>query len=418
MLRKHLAVMFLLVMATGAFAQSIPSGTGRIEALGNSPFILDAATDIFNNPAWNNYYRNYIFGDFGRNNTGSDFSLTNQYGAINFGAGKKWALGMILNKPSDNWSAFNTSTNGFRPDSLGISGPIVPFMGLIGYQASKNFMLGLAPYYTSWGAKSTTNDTTGGGARTFELSSHSLGANLGFNYMLKNKQWVEGVVNFRMNKYKSVVTIGNTTTTTDNTGGMQIGANFRGWLYPAKGSKVALVPIVGFSIYSFQPEQVTTTTRTGLNYSWLNLNGGAGLNWPVTDDIQIAAGFVVYYSSQKADSGTVTMKTTNLTIPRFNIACETRIADWLTARFGYDRSISLYDNTNTAGSITNEFQGSIPSSDDQTISIGTGFHFGRFSVDATVAEKWLKHGINFISGNNSANTDLFGVISASYNFNK
>jgi hypothetical protein len=34
--------------------------------LGNSRFILDAATDINNNPAWNTQYRNYAFGDIGR----------------------------------------------------------------------------------------------------------------------------------------------------------------------------------------------------------------------------------------------------------------------------------------------------------------------------------------------------------------
>jgi hypothetical protein len=54
------------------------------------------------------------------------------------------------------------------------------------------------------------------------------------------------------------------------------------------------------------------------------------------------------------------------------------------------------------------------SDNTQTVSLGAGFHFGRFSIDATVSERWLKSGINFVSGTNN---DLFGVISASYNFN-
>ena len=49
MLKKRLVVLLLMVMAVGVYAQSIPSGTGRFEALGNSPYILDAATDINNN---------------------------------------------------------------------------------------------------------------------------------------------------------------------------------------------------------------------------------------------------------------------------------------------------------------------------------------------------------------------------------
>jgi hypothetical protein len=343
MLKKRLIVLLLLVMAVGAYAQSIPSGTGRIEALGNSPFILDAATDIYNNPAWNNYYRNYAFADFGRDVI-SDFALTNQYAGVTFGIGKKWNLGMILNKRSDNWDAFNDTTNQFRPAVTGTNAPIVPFMGLIGVSMSKNFHLGLAPYYAAWGKKTTADSTT------TDLSSHSLGANLGFMYMIK-KGWIEGVVNFRMNKYKGTATSGSSTFTADNTGGIQLGASFRGWMYPSKGSKLAVVPVLNFSIYSWQPEVITnTTTTTGLNYKYLNVGGGVGLNWPVSDDIQLAGGFVVNYNSYKADSGNVSLKATSFMVPRFNLAGETRIADWLTARFGYSRAVSLNDNSTTIGS--------------------------------------------------------------------
>ena len=415
MFKKRLVVLLLLFMAVGVYAQSIPSGTGRIEALGNSPFILDAATDIFNNPAWNNYYRNYAFGDLGRDVI-SDFALTNQYAGVTFGVGKKWNLGMILNKRSDMWENFNDTTNAYNPRAYGVSAPIVPFMGLIGYTASKTFNLGLAPYYTRWSQKTTTTDSTVG---NHDLSSHSLGANLGFMYMMKRNNWLEGNIRFRMNKYSNIFTTGATTSTTDNTGGTELGVNLRGWFYVAKGSKVALVPVVNFNTYSFKPEQINTgSTRTGMNYSYMNFGGGVGINSPISDDIQLAGGFVVNYNSFKSDSGTASYKSTDFILPRFYLAGETRIADWLTARFGYSRAIDMYDHTATVGTGSFEVSGTNASADDQTISLGTGFHFGRFSVDATVSEKWLKHGINFVSGNNSSNTDLFGVLSASYNFNK
>jgi hypothetical protein len=112
MLKKHLAVMLLLFMAVGVYAQSIPSGTGRYEALGSSPFILDAATDINQNPAWTNYYRNYAFGDLGRNfSEGSNFQLSDQYAGATFGVSKKLNLGMILNKRDDLWDAFNSNSS-------------------------------------------------------------------------------------------------------------------------------------------------------------------------------------------------------------------------------------------------------------------------------------------------------------------
>ncbi len=112
--------------------------------------------------------------------------------------------------------------------------------------------------------------------------------------------------------------------------------------------------------------------------------------------------------------GTYTDKKTDFLAPEFNFAGETRIADWLTGRFGYSRGIDSYKEETTVGSTTTSYSETYPTSDVQTISLGAGFHFGRFSIDATVSEKWLKQGINFVSG--QAN-DLFGVVSASYNFN-
>jgi hypothetical protein len=102
MLKKHLIILLLLVSSVGLFAQSIPSGTGRYEALGYNPFIMDAATDINRNPAWAGIYYNYAFGDIGTATSssegGSDFVLDNQYAGINFHIGKMLSLGAVLTK--------------------------------------------------------------------------------------------------------------------------------------------------------------------------------------------------------------------------------------------------------------------------------------------------------------------------------
>ena len=410
MLKKHLAVMLLLFMAVGAFAQSIPSGTGRYEALGNSPFILDAATDINNNPAWNTYYRNYAFGDIGRNVI-NDFALTDQYAGVTFGVGKKLNLGMILNKRDDKWNLFNI--DGWGGNNVGVSTPIVPFKGLVGYSASKNFHLGFAPYIAMWSADSTTTGDTN--AVNYTASAYSFGGTIGFGYMIK-KGWIEGAVKFGMNKYKNEITAPGNTTTYENEGGIELGANFRAWIYPKTSSKIAIVPVLGFNTYSWDPKITTgSATMTGLNYSWLSFNGGIGLNWPVSDDIQLAGGVLAGYTQYKADSGSVELKNTYFEAPRFHLSGETSIADWLTARFGYMRSVTSQKITNDNGTTSTEYSMTVASNYDQTISLGAGFHFGRFSIDATVSEKWLKEGINFVSGRQN---DLFGVVSASYNFNE
>jgi len=423
MLKKHLAIMLLFVMAVAAFAQSIPSGTGRYEALGNSRFILDAATDINHNPAWTNYYRNYAFGDIGRETIGDveNFALTGQYAGATFGVGKKLNLGMILNRSDFSWGNFNNSRWGddpeeLRPDEVNVSSPIVPFKGLIGYTVSKNFHLGLAPYYSAWSSDYTDTDTN---QTAFDRSSSSLGGTLGFVYLIK-KGWVEGALDFGMNKYKSEITepiIGGRTRTrsAESEGGIEFGANFRAWIYPKTNSKLAVVPVLGFSTFSWNPKWNNgSETGTGPNYSWMNINGGVGINIPVLDDIQLGGGFIVEYNTSKADSGNFEFKNTEFILPRFNLAGETSIADWLTARFGYSRAVRMIKSEHKLDTRTREWNFLQESDFTQTISIGAGFHFGRFSIDATVSERWLKDGINFISGTNN---ELFGVISASYNFN-
>jgi hypothetical protein len=410
MLKKHLAVMFMFIMAAGVFSQSIPSGTGRYAALSGSPFILDAHVDMLNNPAWNNYYRDYAFADLSPFN-GNDF-----YGhaGVTFGVGKKWNLGMVINKRSDAFSNFNLDT--LKP----AVSPILPFMGLIGYTASKDLHLGLAPYVAM--NKNKIVDTVG--SSTSENSAASLGANLGFIYMIK-KGWIEGAVKFRMNSFKNEVVTGGTTSTVENDGGMEIGVGFRAWIYPSKGSKIAVVPLIGFYTTSFQPTATSGgTTVNGLNYSWMNINGGVGLNWPIMDDIQIAGGVTATYSSFKSDTGSFEFKRNVLTAPAFHMAVETRIADWITGRMGFYKALEMNSEEGTPhpgfpGRYVTEFNFYNPSSDAQTFSMGAGFHFGRFSVDATVQERWLKQGPYWISGSNSGNsTDLFGEISASYNFGK
>jgi hypothetical protein len=355
------------------------------------------------NPAWNNYYRNYAFADL-TPTSGEDQQFDGHAG-VTFAVGKKWNLGMVINNTQDASSLFNVGA--YRPNNS----PVVPFMALIGYSASKTFHFGIAPYIAM--GKSERTDTNGG--LNVSNTSHSFGANVGFMYLIK-KGWIEGAVRFRMNKFENDSSFTGGSVVADNDGGIELGVGFRGWIYPNKKSKIAVVPVLGFYTYSFTPKITSgSTTTTGSDYSWMNINGGVGLNWPITDDIQIAGGVTAAYNTNKATfsdtNGTVESKSTDLIAPGFNLALETRIADWLTGRMGFSKSVRSGKFENN----TQEFSGLFGNSSTETFSIGTGFHFGRFSVDATVSERWLKHGLNFISGESN---ELFGVMSASYNFNK
>ncbi|MCC6865024.1 MAG: hypothetical protein IT280_02570 [Ignavibacteria bacterium] len=407
MLKHFLAVMLLLVMGVSVYSQNIPSGTGRYTALGSSPFMLDASTDIFNNPAWNNMYRDYAFGDLNQFGETDDFDGN---AGVTFGVGKKWNLGIIVNRRQDSWNMFNSDST-YRP----ANSPIVPMMLLVGTSFNKNFHFGIAPYVSMGKVEST--DTTGNVTNTNK--STSLGANVGFIYMVK-KGWIEGSLMFRMNSFKNEASSTGNSAVVENDGGMEFGAMFRAWLFPKKGSKVAIVPVLGFHTWSFNPKGSfttggTTTSVTGMKHSMMSINAGVGLNWPVMDDIQLAGGITATYMTSKSDSGSVELKRTDFIAPGFNMALETRIADWLTGRMGFNKSIDMMKSeTNTSTFSLNQ-----PNTAASTVSLGAGFHFGRFSIDATVSERWLKQGVYFISGgNNQTDRDMFGVISASYNFAK
>ena len=410
MLKHFLAVMLLLVVVAGSYSQSIPSGTGRYAALGSSPFILDAHIDMLNNPAWNNYYRDYAFADltpFSGSESGGEF---NGHAGVTFALGKQWNLGMVVNKRQDLFGLFN-GYSGLGANVQPNNSPIVPFMGLIGYSASKTFHLGLAPYIAMGSSERT--DTSGG--LNVKNSSMSVGANLGMVYQIK-KGWIEAAIRFRMNSFENDSTVGGVNTLGDNDGGMEFGIGLRGWIYTSKKSKIALVPVLGFSTYSFTPKVTSgSVSVTGSENSYMNINGGVGLNWPIIDDIQIAGGVSLAYNTAKATysdtTGSYETKATDFVAPGFNMAVETRIADWLTGRMGFSKAVNTGDFENNTQTFSNLIESSVAS----TFSMGAGFHFGRFSIDATVNERWLKNGINFVSGQSS---ELFGEMSASYNFGK
>jgi hypothetical protein len=222
-----------------------------------------------------------------------------------------------------------------------------------------------------------------------------------------------------MNSYKNDSSFTDFSSVSENDGGMEFGIGLRGWFYPTKGSKVAVVPLLGFRTFSFTPKNTTTSggntvTSTGSDNSTMNFYGGVGLNWPILDDIQIAGGVTASYNTNKTTDTTNETIVTDFVAPGFNMALETRITDWITARLGFNKSINMFNfETDNSARELSELR---TNDDASTINLGAGFHFGRFSIDATVSERWFKQGPNFVSGGSAA--DLFGIISASYNFKK
>lgn len=425
MLKKHLIILLLLVSSVGLFAQSIPSGTGRYEALGYNPFIMDAATDINRNPAWSGMYRNYVFGDIGRfmptNNGSSDnFTLSQQYIGVNFNLGKKWNAGLVLNK--EEGQIFGGAIRNFYPNigsGLDVSSaPIVPLKLIVGYtNTSKTLFLGIAPYYAGY---SDEYDTSGTGFSVTQTKHSSiLGGTIGIVSKMKDS-WVEGKVDVKINGFKGerVTTNPSLDTVVTNDGGLELNAFVRGFFMVHKPSKINLVPYVDFGMFNWKPSTSPTQLNPQPEYKYFNIGGGIGLNMPILDNGLLAGGVSVGYLTNEystTDTNAVDQKVTTFTLPQFNLGLEWNFTDWLTGRMGYSRAVQSIKTENTRTAYTGSYKYAAATNPEQTITLGLGWHFNRFSLDGLIGEKLFQAGPYLVSGNQ---TDLYGVLSASYNFNK
>jgi len=509
MFKKLFLVFFLLLVSTGVYSQSIPSGTGRYEALGYNPFMTDPAMDLIRNPAWGNLYRNYVFGDIGRAdlNDPNLYKLKNQYAGINFGLSPKVFAGLIFNK--NEGRMFDSSTfyvnKPWGMGALGMDMPIVPIKLYIGITPNKGkFTIAGSFYYAQKSQDSTlpltntfTSDTTSILNSIMNYSAEKKSSVIGFTVgTIANFKdgWFEGNVDLKLNKMKysssrdssvtlslhrwnrpdSVITqykqMG--TLNVENDGSMELNGYLRGMFTVDKANQIKLVPYFSIGLFSWKPKYTPTDSRNDTlpspsyrdgtvyeyEYKYFNLNGGVGINMPVFENGLLGFGVSLGYNSFKmtstetsskfdlgpdtnktVTSASVEYKKSSMILPKINLGLEWKFTDWLTARFGYSRAIinDKIDGTNTVtntrsrvstlpknnyvinstvinnpGNIINDQSYSDPV---QTISLGLGFHFNRFSVDGLIGEKFFQKGVNLLSGQDDK--EMFGVLSASYNFN-
>lgn len=508
MFKKLIIVFLLFIISSGVYAQSIPSGTGRYEALGFNPFITDPAIDLSRNPAWGNTYRNYAFGDLGRADLTDPnlYKLKNQFVGVNFGLSPKVFAGIILNKNEGRiFDSIFYVNNPWGMGTLGMDNPIVPVKLYFGFTPNKGlFNIAASFYYAQKSQDSTmpvsltsVQDTT---SRTstnlnYELTKKSsiIGFTVGTVANFKGG-WLEGNVDLRFNKMKytntkdtnvslsihrwnlpdSVVSLSRHTGSlnVENDGSMELSGQLRGMFEINKTHKIKLVPYVNIGLFSWKPKYTPTDSRNDTlpspsyrdgttydyEYKYFNLNGGIGVNMPVFDNGLLGFGVSLGFNSYKLTSNettniyrlgadttkdvtsrTVEYSKSSFILPKFNFGLEWKFTDWMTARIGYSRAIindkidgtntttvsstriSTYapfnyvKNSTTTNSPSNIINDQNPTDPVQTISLGLGFHFNRFSIDGLIGEKFFQKGVNLLSGQDDK--EMFGVISASYNFN-
>jgi len=417
---KLLVTFCLMVAVTTALAQDVKKtgGLARLTGMGANPYVEDPFFSTIN-PAWNGVYDNFILADLG-SVSGSPFSAGGfgQYISGSFSIGDNWTLGGILARNDFNGMSIalldpgSNNTLGFPYVGVvstvnGIAGPgsVIPMdnnVEAIGTYSFGNSIVGLGIAYAS-----TTNDINPPNTGSTEGSASQLGFNLGIITNITRSFKLDIGASFALPNasYKA--------DTLNETSASQTIILVNGRAFWRLNSNLEFVPLVGFATASGTIDSGGTSTASVdmASLTWFAV--GAGLNYQIGDFL-LAGGMI--FSSASLTFPAISNVSPELsasatTFPIWNIGVEWNMIDWFVGRLGY---VAFSGNNtiefpSTATSKT-ETISSFFAPSQRGITLGVGFRFGDFSLDATVNEDVLRQGFNTIGGGGPT----FAYLTASY----
>jgi hypothetical protein len=266
----------------------------------------------------------------------------------------------------------------------------------------------------------TTNDVTipevgGTPAFTSEGSANQLGFNLGIvsdisqNFMLD----LAASLLLPSASYKESTTDDVETKASQT----YIGVNARAFW--KVNPNLRIVPIFTFLTVSGTIDSGAASNGTADFPSLTSLAFGGGLNYKIGDFL-IAGGVSFSSNTLTTDAtgtdstgGTPELSNSTTLFPIWNIGAEWQLLDWLYGRIGYSAITGTATaETTTPGSNTavSEFVASFFGPSQRGATLGVGFRFGGFSLDATVNEDVLRQGFNIVGGGGPT----FVLITSSY----
>ena len=419
--RMILTSLIVTFMVTCLFAQGLvkTGGFARLTGMGGNPYVMDPFFNTIN-PAWNSVYDNFILGDLG-SAAGSPFSAGGfgQYLSGSFRVGRNWTLGGILARNDFNGMSIALLDPGSN-NSLGIPfpgvvstvnlvrgpGSVIPLdnnVEVIGTFSSGNTAIGLGIAFAS-----TTNDFTPASGTSSEGAASQIGFNLGVISDISSGLKLDIGGSFVMPSASFKLS-------TDNeTAANQTIILINGRAFWNINPKLQFVPIIVFASASGTLDSGITSTASLDLPSFSSIGVGAGLNYRVGDFL--LAGGVIFstnsltlpavqnISPELSNSATI--------FPIWNFGVEWSLLDWLIGRFGYvafTGSLSTEQVGATATSV-DEFVNTFFTPPQRGATLGVGFRFGDFSLDATVNEDVLRQGFNNVGGGGAS----FAYLTASY----
>jgi hypothetical protein len=447
---KRLAttLVVLAVVAGSVFGEAKNGGIARQIAMGGSqagsglilnPFIMNDPALILLNPSYQAMYKDYAWMNIGGGTLTGLTTGNNGYGSQNagvaFALGREWSLGAIL---SYDPSAANAVAGLIGRQSIP---SIANVWELVAAYDMGSIDLGFGFMYGSSHNDGKTTVPAPAVSTDNEASASMFGFRAGANIDLGGGSSFDVSGALRLDK------------ATDNMKNNPVQAG-QGGEYSASGTeiqfsargkfkmsnKVNFVPYGLFATLSAEPKEdsppnsvpATTATReiSAMAYAF-----GVGGEYR-TPTFYMAGGLSLQSASleSKFSSGTATPTdstntATYFALPVVNLGGEWWFTDWLAGRAGYYRALAKIKNETetTSGGVTistensNSFPHSFllvggmnPATYDGVVTLGLGFRFGGFSLDATISEEALRRGLGLIGSQDNINT--FGYLNAAYSF--
>ena len=417
---KLMVTACLILAISVTYSQEIKKtgGYARLAGMGSNPYVIDPFFNTIN-PAWNAVYKNFILGDLG-SAVGSPFSAGGygQYLSGSFQIGDAWTLGGILARndfngmsialldPGSN-NSLSLSYPGVVSTVNGITGETsVIFLDnnveVIGTYTFSRTKVGLGIAYAS-----TSNDVNPPPGGFTEGSVSQLGFNLGVISDLTRS--------LKLDVGASLIlpSASCKPDTLNETSASQTIITVNGRAFWNLNKNLKLVPIILFTTESGTIDSGGTSATSIDMPFYTRFELGMGLNYQIGDFL-IAGGAIFSTASLSRPAVNNVSPELNYSETRFpiwNIGVEWNMLEWFVGRFGYVASSgSRSDEFPITATSKTELVQTFFGPSQMGATVGVGFRFGNFSLDATVNEDVLRQGFNTIGGGGPT----FAYLTASY----
>ena len=466
MLRRLATMVVVLVVVGGnVYAAAKWGGIARQIAMGGSnagtnlvlnPFIMEDPALVLLNPAYQAMYKDYAWMNIGGGteyNTGgllTDEGYGHQNAGLAFGFGRELAVGAILSyDPSFINAVSGASIGGLsligliaqRPTQL--IPPVANVWEVVGSYQVSGMAVGLGVMYGNSNSDGKFSTTTPAASGDAEASASVIGFRAGVNADMGSGSSVDASAALRLDNVTDKITQSPTGPPTDgeySASGTELTFAVRAKFKAS--NRVNFVPYAFYAMLSAEPKEDVRPTGVTTNPPTVEVTASAlavGVGGEYrTADFYLAGGLSFQRATAELKVNVVSPagtfdSTTTVTyqaVPVFNIGGEWWLTDWLAGRAGYYRSLGSIKNEGSStggpgGNVSGETNLTIPNSfiliggvnplnHDGIVTLGLGFKFGNFSLDATVSEQALRRGLGLIGSSDNINT--FGFMNASYNF--